>query len=261
MDALEDLYDQISPFIPDSFIRTVHSLAYQVQLLIHTLLTNPSDLPAILPSLLSTIALLVSAYFTILSIVRATRVAIRTTIFVVKYGLLAAVLGTGVAYYRGEGAAVQQGLTNILEFFQTPPSTASTSYGYAPPPAPEAQSTAGKIWEKFAAAEKPAKARSTQSKTKSKSKTKGGPRSWSIPPPPDDNPWTRRVMEYALRKVWDTAQTGDWANKIVNGDVDFEQLQEFFAGETPKEDGDGEPAKTGGAGKRGSGKAKATRSR
>lgn len=90
MDALGELYygavaayNTIYPWIPLPFRASAQTLLARVWLLIHT---SPSDMQHMIPTLVSTIALVVSIYWTITTAYFAVRKTVRVVYFLLKYG-------------------------------------------------------------------------------------------------------------------------------------------------------------------------------
>jgi len=92
-----DTYNIVYPWIPLQLRASVQTLLTQGWLIIHVLLTNPSEIQHMIPTVVSTLALAVTVYWTVTTVYHSVRRVFRVTFVLLKYGsivvLLLALLG------------------------------------------------------------------------------------------------------------------------------------------------------------------------
>lgn len=135
-DGVIDAYDKVYPWIPASWKNSVSTFASQLSLIAHTAFTNPSDLPTLMPSIISTLFLAMSLYWTLSSAYYTARRGFRIMWFLTKYGsMVALMLGTLGWMHPDEqfggraggedmsvtfGRAVLAGWHTVAEYFGSP---------------------------------------------------------------------------------------------------------------------------------------------
>lgn len=142
-----DAYNTIYPWIPLQLRASVQSVLAQSWVLIHVLLTNPSELQYMIPTIASTLALAISVYWTVTTVYHSVRRGMRVAYFLVKYGSVVA-LSLGILGWMNPAdpnrdltvtGAVESGWHVLMGFFDELPKARPAAQKQGP----------GKPWEKF----------------------------------------------------------------------------------------------------------------
>lgn len=132
-DGARDAYDKVYPWIPASFKNSVSTFLAQLLLILQTAFNNPSELPTLAPSIISTLFMAMSIYWTVTSAYHTARRGFRILWFLTKYGSIVA-LGLGAlgwikpdSEFNGHGPedgadltvgrAILSGWHTLMEYF------------------------------------------------------------------------------------------------------------------------------------------------
>lgn len=169
-----DAYRLVAPWIPLQFNASVQSLVAQSWTILHTLLTNPTDLRTMIPTIISTVLLFWSVYWTLSTMYYTVQRGFRWLLFLLKYGSIFAVFLGAVGWVNlgtpkedvTVAEAVITGLHTVADFvgFDT----------FVAPP-PSSPSGPGKPWEKFIKSDGPSSnTRSKKATSSSRRKSHAG---------------------------------------------------------------------------------------
>ena len=204
-------------------------------------------IPNLLPSILSSLALAFSLYWTITSTIRATRTAWKISFFFLKYGTIAIALVGAAGWLYPDHPQMPMNVSNVI--ISGWHVLTRSDHGRAVPLIEQERRTR-KPWEKFASSSSSPPSANTRSKTKkakanssplrSSSKTtrsgRRGQSSSNVNADPSANifadvfSWwpgggggeegdddgeaatTRRVLEWAVQKIWGEESVAEWPN-------------------------------------------------
>jgi hypothetical protein len=143
-----DAYNTIYPWIPLQIRASLQSLLTQSWLLVRVLLTNPSELQYMIPTIASTLALAISVYWTITTVYHSVRRGLRVIYLLVKYGTMIA-FALGILGWMNPvdpnkdltvPGAIESGWHVFMSLFDELPRAR---------PAPPKRKGPGMPWEKF----------------------------------------------------------------------------------------------------------------